>query len=185
MNFQLIAFSGPAGVGKSTAAQYLVERHGFKRMSFADPLRDMLRALGLTDDDFTQEGKARPHPLLQGKTPRQSLQSLGTEWGRQMIGPEIWKEAAMRRAYHAVQMGQRVVFDDCRFDNEAQAVLNMCGLVIELHRPEVARLNGHASEAGVRPELVSFYLDAYSVEDLHRSIETMLSIDPIKTEGEP
>ncbi|MDX2187788.1 MAG: hypothetical protein SFV32_12705 [Opitutaceae bacterium] len=176
MKPQLIAFSGPMGVGKTTAAQYLVDNYGYTRMSFADPLREMLRVLGLTDEDFSQEGKRRPHPALSGKTPREALQTLGTEWGRNHIGPDIWCEAAIRRAYHAVQLGQCVVFDDCRFDNEAQAVLRMCGVVIELERPGVARAGvQHASEVGLPPESVSFHLFAPDLSTLRSGLSELIT----------
>ena len=42
---KLIGLTGFAGSGKSTVAQYLVEQHGFTRLSFAAPLKKMLRTL--------------------------------------------------------------------------------------------------------------------------------------------
>lgn len=38
---KLVALSGWKGSGKDTLANYLVERHGFKRLAFADELKDM------------------------------------------------------------------------------------------------------------------------------------------------
>lgn len=37
-----IALAGPAGVGKDTVAQVLVEQHGYVRVAFADALKDVL-----------------------------------------------------------------------------------------------------------------------------------------------
>lgn len=37
-----IAFMGHARSGKDTAGRYLVENHGFRRVSFADPVRESL-----------------------------------------------------------------------------------------------------------------------------------------------
>src|SRR5690606_36949048 len=34
-----VAFIGKMGSGKSTAAQYLVDRYGFVRLAFADPVK--------------------------------------------------------------------------------------------------------------------------------------------------
>lgn len=181
MKTNLIAFSGLAGVGKSTAANYLVANHGFTRLSFADPLRDMLKALGLSDADFTQEGKTRPHQLLQGKTPREALQSLGTEWGRNMIGDEIWRDAAIRRAHEIISRGGKVVFDDCRFNNEAEAILSIGGFVVGLCREGIKRAGGHASEAGISPDLISFYIDGDDRASSERAISDLAAIEIIRT----
>ena len=38
-----IAFTGFKGSGKTTASEYLINRHNFKRISFAQPLKDICR----------------------------------------------------------------------------------------------------------------------------------------------
>ena len=53
----LIALTGLAGSGKTTAADYLVKAHGFTRIKFADPLKSMLYTLGLVYEDIEGEGK--------------------------------------------------------------------------------------------------------------------------------
>ena len=128
----LIALTGLAGSGKTTAADYLVNAHGFICIKFADPLKSMLQPLGLTLDDIEGEGKERPHPLLCGKTPRFAMQTLGTEWGRDMIGPDLWVNIWTKRAYTALRNNQMVVADDCRFENSAAAVRALGGTIIRL-----------------------------------------------------
>ena len=39
---KIVALSGWKGSGKDTLANYLVDRYGFKRLAFADPLKDMV-----------------------------------------------------------------------------------------------------------------------------------------------
>lgn len=51
-------------------------------------------------------------------TPRQILQQMGTDWGR-ALWPDVWVHAAVRAAR---ETPGPVVFDDCRFANEAQAI---------------------------------------------------------------
>lgn len=47
---KLIGLSGPAGVGKDTIADYLCERYGFVKFSFADPLyKEVAEAFGVTE----------------------------------------------------------------------------------------------------------------------------------------
>lgn len=143
----LIAFTGPAGSGKSTAARHLVEKHGFVLVKFAGPLKAMMRAIGFGDADIEGEFKERPHYLLQGKTPRHAMQTLGTEWGRECIGPDFWIVLWARTVGDVLDQGGKVVCDDCRFDNEATAVHDMGGTIVRLTgRGGIA--GGHSSEAG-------------------------------------
>ena len=54
----LIAFSGKRGVGKTTAARYLVSSHGFINVSFADRLKDISKKLfPFTNDELHGNGK--------------------------------------------------------------------------------------------------------------------------------
>lgn len=125
----IIAFTGPAGCGKSTAALHLVVSHGFTRMRFAEPLKAMLRTLGLSHDEVDGPAKEMPCHLLCGKTPRWAMQTLGTEWGRDLIGSDLWVRA-WRNAQASIKGG--VVVDDCRFPNEVEAIQAERGLIVRL-----------------------------------------------------
>ncbi|MFC3206913.1 deoxynucleotide monophosphate kinase [Aquamicrobium soli] len=142
---RVIALSGAAGSGKSTAADYLVRQYGYERIKFAGPLKDAMRALGLTDYHIEGEGKERPCLLLQGKTPRYAMQTIGTQWGRDLIGPHFWVGLWEARANEVLDSGGRVVVDDCRFPNEAEAVRKLGGVVVRLvGRGGIG--GGHSSE---------------------------------------
>lgn len=167
---RIIGFTGLAGAGKSTAAFFVVGHYAdFRRLSFADPLRDMLAAIGLGYNPMLME-KNTPHYLLCGKTPRYALQTLGTEWGRNLIGPDLWKNAAMSRAKIALANGERVVFDDVRFDNEAAAIREMGGIIIELLNPNVTTRMAHASEAGIDGHHIDCVISANSVSALKEQL---------------
>lgn len=140
---RLIALTGLAGAGKSTVAKHLVAAHGYRVEKFAGPLKDMLRGLGLTERHIEGDLKEVPCGLLGGKTPRYAMQTLGTEWGRGLISPSLWADAWSSRA-----AAGRVVCDDCRFPNEADAVRRLGGVIIRVVRPGLASTGGHASEAG-------------------------------------
>lgn len=130
---RLIAFTGLAGSGKTTAAQYLVQRHGYVRTRFADPLKAMLCSIGLSDEELDGARKELPSPLLCGKTPRWAMQTLGTEWGRDCIDNELWTALWTNRAQDCIRAGGRVVVDDCRFANEATMVRQLGGIVIRIN----------------------------------------------------
>lgn len=131
----LIALYGPQQVGKSTAAESLSKNHGYVRVSFADPLYRMLA--GLLDIPFSSIKKLPkevPMPELQGKTIRYALQTLGTEWGRNMIGGRLWVSTASRTIMNHLKDGQLVVVDDCRFLNEYYMLRDLGASFVELRR---------------------------------------------------
>jgi len=147
----LVAFTGLAQAGKTTAAQAFLSL-GYDRMSFADPIKAMIRCLTPVTDKL-----ARP-PELCGKSIREVYQSLGTDWARNMVGGDIWIRAGRQRIdtlMGDVQSGviRGVVIDDIRFDNEAELIREMGGVVIEITRPDSVQMD-HASEAGVSRHLI-------------------------------
>ncbi len=143
----VIALTGLAGSGKSTASKYLVEKNGYQLVKFAGPLKDMLRAIGLSESQIEGELKEEPCAWLQGATPRHAMQTLGTQWGRVCIGPSFWIELWVRRVNLIIAAGGCVVVDDCRFPNEADEVRKLGGVVWQLvGRGGIA--GGHESEAG-------------------------------------
>lgn len=153
----LIALTGPAGCGKSTAASHIP---GAQRVRFAGPLKAMLRAYyraaGLDGQaiDRRIEGdlKERPDPALGGVTPRHAMQTLGTEWGRACMGESFWVETMIRRLHILLECRRPVVIEDCRFENEAAAVRALGGVVIAIDRPGCGPQSAHASESGVIPD---------------------------------
>ena len=142
----LIGLTGKAGSGKSFAATHLMQQRGFTRVKFADPLKDMLRALGLCDDEIEGHLKETPCKLLQGKTPRLAMQTLGTEWGRNMIGQELWSSVFSERVMALQACGYDVVCDDVRFPNEAKLICDLGGTIVRIHAPCSGPTHTHASE---------------------------------------
>jgi hypothetical protein len=145
----IIGLAGKKRVGKSTVAERLV-MHGFEQVSFATPLKSMasvlLRSLGMTNADIHAAAldKEAVLPVL-GVSYRSLLQTLGTDWGR-TVHPRIWLLCAEHRL---AELDQRnVIFDDVRFDNEAELIRDRGGLIIHLIR-HTGEMDKHASEFGV------------------------------------
>ena len=142
----VIGLVGRRGSGKSLVAQRLVAAHGYTHVPFAKPLKDMLRAIGL-DEVYLGSLKELPCPLICGVTPRHAMQALGTEWGRNLIHPDLWttlwRDAVIR------SKASVVVADDVRFANEAVAVRSLGGVLLRVVRPEMPaseEADSHASE---------------------------------------
>jgi len=153
MTKPIIAFTGLAQSGKTTAANAFISV-GYDRTSFAEPIKEMVKCLTpLLDKD------ARP-PSLCGKSLREVYQSLGTDWGRKMVGQDIWILAGRSRIDTLLgdvesDIIRGIVVDDIRFDNEAELVRNMGGVVIEITRSSVPQMD-HASEAGISRDLIDY-----------------------------
>ena len=83
--------------------------------------------------------------MLCGKSPRFVMQTLGTNWGRNLIGPELWVNAWL-----ANMPSGNVVVDDCRFTNEYDAIKVLGGKVVEIVRDvnEITE-SDHESEFGL------------------------------------
>ncbi len=147
----VIALTGLAGSGKSTASKYLIEKHGYQLVKFAGPLKDMLRAIGLGEGHIEGAHKETDLAMLSGRTPRYAMQTLGTEWGRKCMGEDFWTNLWRSRVDGVLAFGGRVVVDDCRFPNEADEVRKLGGVVWRLvGRGGIA--GSHESEAGCGEE---------------------------------
>jgi hypothetical protein len=143
MSTVILGLHGDAGAGKSTVAA-LLQLRGWQRVSCAAPLRAMLASLlqsaGLCSDEVfhllhDQDGKQTPITALGGKTARQLLQTLGTEWGRDLVSPTLWTDLMVRRIRAVIRdFGHPpgVVVDDVRFPEEAAAIRSLGGQTLRL-----------------------------------------------------
>lgn len=145
-NPPILGLVAPLGCGKTTQADALTELSGAERMSCARPIRDMLAVLGV-DHETSMRRKNEPISWLYDRTPRSLLKSLGTEWGRTYVGPDIWINVVLKRARS--DGSRRVVIDDIRFDNEARAVKEAGGHLLYIHFPGRTYSWEHPSECGL------------------------------------
>lgn len=159
MSLKLIALTGPAGSGKDTAADHLVENHGFVKVSFAEAMKEGVKTMfGLDDEHVYGNKKEEIIPEL-GVSPRYILQTLGTDWGREMLHPDIWIAAVNKKWYDMKfaeiagdSNGTGMVISDLRFENEADWVRRQGGIVVHISPVgNHSSINGsdHKSECGI------------------------------------
>lgn len=148
----LIGLAGLARTGKTTAANHLVSVHGFQSYAFADPLREgLMNIFNLSPCDFDGDRKEQPIGWL-GRSPRELMQSLGTEWGRNLVHPELWLLLAEQNLEFLGQIHDTAtgfVISDLRFENEADFIRKRGGIVIHVLRPDATEVNPHVSESGI------------------------------------
>lgn len=132
----LIGLSGPAGCGKDALADHLVANYSYEKIRFAHFLYKMITCLPFLEahrwNDRTW--KEAPHPFY-GVSPRRLLQTLGTEWGRQLVTESLWVKLA-EWAVESRLSKTKFVFPDTRFYNEANWIKDHHGLVVAIHRPD-------------------------------------------------
>ena len=94
----LIGLAGLKQSGKTTAGDYLDYKYGFAHTSFAAPMRRFAMDVLCMNEVQLECGKEQPVAFLGNEvTPRKFLQLLGTEFGRDMIHPDLWVRACLMR----------------------------------------------------------------------------------------
>jgi len=138
----LIGVVGFISSGKGTVGEILVEQ-GFTKDSFAKPVKDAVsvmfgwpRELLEGDTELSRTWREEPDVFWSEKfgrefSPREALQLMGTEAGRQTFHPNIWVISLLNRA-----KGKDVVVTDVRFKNEIDYIQNNEGIVIRVKRGE-------------------------------------------------
>jgi len=157
----IIAFTGPMGAGKSEAIKTLKAQVDSPVMlvKFAQPLYDIqefiydrVKPVHVRDASFIKD--------------RFLLQWLGTEWGRNTIDQDLWVKlwvAAVQKTA-SENPGAIIVCDDCRFDNEAEVVKSVGGVIVKIstakngERIDTSRAT-HASENGISLKYVDYVVE--------------------------
>lgn len=145
----IIGLCGRPRSGKTTVGNMLEHEHGFLHLSFAHYLRQFITQLCVATDPFfsLERDKNKPQAWAGGKTPRQMMQTLGTDWGRTLVDPDMWVAHTMARA--ANFKDRNIVISDVRFDNEARAIFAAGGAIVEIVRDGAETGHTHVSERGV------------------------------------
>lgn len=130
---KIVALYGAIGSGKSTLARSLWHDDLWDRQTIAQPIYDMMEVLLPGVRKVPSAEKSLPRDELGGKSIRFALQTLGTEWGRNIMGVDIWINRTVRRA-RELQV-ERLVIDDLRFNNELRVLQNQGAIIVKIERP--------------------------------------------------
>jgi hypothetical protein len=127
--------------------------HGFVAPHIARPLKRMLGTLldeigydPVTIARYVDGDLKRSVIPGLGITATEAQQTLGTEWGRNCVRPDLWLSVWLAKAERIVADGGRVVQESVRYANEAEALRARGAILIEVRRPGVGPLSDHSSE---------------------------------------
>jgi hypothetical protein len=156
---KIIAVSGKMHSGKSYLTDLLIERGLGHRLAFAQPLKDDIRAMGFSQRDID----AKP-PWM-----RKLMQVYGQAW--RAVDPDHWVTRLTQQVHDQhrqeklptlFNMGERVFFvDDVRFENEADAMLNLKDRGIDVMLIRLMRVNYDRGDIVGSDDLSEMALDSY------------------------
>jgi hypothetical protein len=116
------------GAGKTTAADYLVEKHGFKAISIGAAVKNELdRMLQIHGFRYHEAEKEDYRPAL----------SWWTEFRIKYSSEDYWLDEALKLSYDQ----DSLLLPDLRYPNEVDYVKAQGGLTVQIVRPSAERSN--------------------------------------------
>lgn len=170
----IIGLAGYARAGKDEVAKILVKNYGFKRIAFADPIREFVLRVNPILENGHRIGEVVKQfnweIAKKQDESRRLLQEVGLV-AREMFGQDFWVNLALEE----VQFHENVVISDVRFKNEMAAIRTFEGKTFRVLREGVGPVNGHISET----EIDDAYFNAYisnngTLEDLEAYVDTLM-----------
>jgi len=172
----IIGFVGFIGSGKDTAADYLVNYHGFRRDSFANTLKDAVAAVFGWDrtllEGRTKEAREWREQIdpwwsqrlnMPTLTPRWVLQYWGTDVLRNHFHDDIWIASVENKLR---KTKDDIVISDVRFPNEIAAIHRSGGLVVRIKRGEEPDWYQDAINVNAGPTNMSWAISRMRIEEL-------------------
>jgi deoxyadenosine/deoxycytidine kinase len=166
---RLIVISGKQGSGKTTLARALQaainRRNESKRRGHASAIISKFAAPLYTLHDEIYSLLERYDVKRPAVKDGELLQLLGTQWGRSVLGEDIWARICRQEAEQNLAAGYNVIIDDLRFKNELETFIDAfkvrleCPREMRKKRCEAWREDeSHPSETDLDSELRRFDL---------------------------
>jgi len=196
----VIGLAGHKGAGKSTLAQKFTS---FTTVPLSYEVKAMvkgfLRSLGFSwkviEEYSLPEDKEKEIPGLaelafhsdmdraqSGRilSMRYLWTTLGTEWGRDMVGPDIWVSQTNAAITNIRNHGGRCLIDGIRFQEEIDLIKRWNGVIIWVNdgfpHYQWVESQGHKSEKYMGPDLADYVYDGYRVQrDQGKEFDRLLS----------
>jgi len=137
----IVGLVGSIGAGKGSVADILNSRHGFVKESFANGVKDAVATIfgwprHMLEGDTVDSRLWREEPdyfwsAKMGRpfSPREALQLMGTEAGRNVFHTNLWVFSTFKRC-QSEHLQKNIVIADVRFPNEIEQIRNTPGGVV-------------------------------------------------------
>lgn len=164
----IIALCGPKEGGKDTLGEGLAALFVAEVDRFANKLYAMCAVID--PDIHPKMSHEDKEDWLLGNpelgTRRNFLEKLGTEFGRELIHPDLWAILTLDSIANLP-----TILVDCRFENEAEAIRDRGGLVVHLRPDWTTYGRQHKSDHPLQVkqgDIVMKLTDGNYVDDLER-----------------
>ncbi len=166
----ILGITGRKRTGKDTVCQIVKEHFApnkVVRISFADALKEEIGlAVGQTVS-YIETHKDNFRLILQG---------WGTDFRRKLCSEDYWIEKWLSKVNHAPVNCCGIVATDVRFQNEANAIRQLGGMMWRVERPDLKSDDAHASETELSKVRVDdCFVNDGSVEQLTNKIKLSLT----------
>lgn len=140
---KIIGILGHIGSGKDTAAKFYIETQNYKKISFADALKDVLSVVfswdrTMLEGTTAQSRNWRNIPDLYWSTklgfevtPRKMLQQIGTDLFRNHLSPVIWSSNVELKILNSTS---DIVVSDVRFEEEYNKLKELGAVFIRIDK---------------------------------------------------
>lgn len=192
---QLIAFAGHIGAGKDECAKYLVEKHGYTHLKFAETMQDIVALIGnFYQSDLSHrelfkdrewKSQARLFSSSASVTIREAMQHIGEDL-KEHLGQDIWINSLSNKMEVLRTKGlSKFCISDLRFPEEYKWLLkNWGGYLVYILNDEAEKNSisiTHRSEKYheyLKTNADYFIINNPSkntIDDLHSSIDAVLN----------
>lgn len=143
----ILGLHGNTDSGKDTFADFLVERHGFKKIGLGDKIKEIAYDLDVSVSYTDDDGKTRVGSVrkLVDRYGFEDLKDRSMEFNqflvsigqglRKHLGDDVWIRAIETEVWSAKNQNHNIVIKDVRQINEFDFIRKLGGRVIRIIRP--------------------------------------------------
>ena len=186
---KLIGITGLKRSGKDTCGSFLIDNYDYIRYSFAGALKKACSEIFMFDYEQTEGSKKETFDDRWNINPRKVFQRFGTEIFRDSLEkffPEmkhlkknfwiyrfkIWYQEQVKQNPNV-----KIVVTDVRFQNEADIIKELGGVIIKVTRKNLKNNDSHASEINILNINADYDIkNDSSIEDYYKNLKSILHL---------